>query len=231
TGATGGGSILSNNADQHTYGDVSSSFTCNLDFVDAILARSYYVGKNLVFQSALGARGAWITENFINTFAGGVQTSQGTNSNYQIGNNSEKNVQRVHSWAVGPRAGVEMDWDLGEGVRFFGNTFLDVLYTKYKVQDKVSYNVTVTASQVATTKALSVTNRDIVKALRAHIDTELGFGWGMYFDNNAWHVDLSAAYGFQVFFNQNMFSASISQPVYGGNLYIHGLTATARVDF
>ena len=233
-GASGGGSIISDNTmSGEVFGTVSSDFTCNFDAVDAILERVYYVGQNLVFQSAFGARGAWLKESFINTFGDGVGTTPGTSSNYTIRTNNKHVVQRTHSWGVGPRAGLEMDWNLGDGVRFFGTTFLDVLYTKYKVQNKATFNETVTnaSTGITTTKAVSMANKDIVKALRTHVDTEMGFGWGMYFDNNAWHIDLSASYGFQVFFNQNMFTTDINHPDYKGNLYMHGLTTTARFDF
>jgi hypothetical protein len=78
-----------------------------------------------------------------------------------------------------------------------------------------------------------------LNTLRTHLDLEFGIAWGSYFDNNNWHVDLSAGYGFQVFFNQNMFRwfastyyGSVAQSVSpNGNLYMHGLTASARFDF
>jgi hypothetical protein len=73
--------------------------------------------------------------------------------------------------------------------------------------------------------------------LRTHLDFELGFGWGSYFDNNNWHIDLSASYGWQVFFAQDMFRHFESTSYIGGNtnphgdLFVQGLTATLRVDF
>jgi hypothetical protein len=76
-----------------------------------------------------------------------------------------------------------------------------------------------------------------VGVVRTHLDLELGLGWGTYFDDNNWHVDLSASYGFQVFFDQNMFRHFEDDVMIGlssvanGNLYVQGLTATARFDF
>lgn len=234
TGAATGSSIVSpmGYSPDQIYDSVSAEFTCNLDFVDAMLERVYYVGRNLVVHSAMGARGAWIKESLIANYAGGhssIVTPTTPAATVAFGSNNS--VQRVHSWAVGPRFGTELDWDLGEGVRFFGNTFVDLLYTKYKVQQKLDFVADVTVADVTETVNPSFPTRDRVRALRAHLDTELGFGWGMYFDDNAWHVDLSAAYGFQVFFNQNMFTTYGTQFQYNGNLYVHGLTTTARFDF
>jgi hypothetical protein len=73
--------------------------------------------------------------------------------------------------------------------------------------------------------------------LRTHLDLEMGFGWGTYFDDNNWHVDLSAVYGFQVFWDQNMFREFSNSTMQAksfapnGNLYVHGLTLSARFDF
>ena len=67
------------------------------------------------------------------------------------------------------------------------------------------------------------------------MDVELGLGWGSYFDCNNWHVDVTAGYGFQVFFDQNMFrnfnEGHLVQNLPNGNLNVHGLTATIRLDF
>jgi hypothetical protein len=82
-----------------------------------------------------------------------------------------------------------------------------------------------------------VITADRVGTVRTHLDLEMGLGWGSYFDNNNWHVDLSASYGYQVFFGQNMFRHFDSATRVGantsqfGNLYVQGLTVTARVDF
>jgi hypothetical protein len=74
-----------------------------------------------------------------------------------------------------------------------------------------------------------------INTLRPHIDLEWGMGWGTYFCNHSWHVDFAATYGFQVFWNQNMFRSSTG-PNYrylmpNGDLYVHGLTLTAKLDF
>jgi hypothetical protein len=87
--------------------------------------------------------------------------------------------------------------------------------------------------------SITIVRQKDIDYLRTHLELELGFGWGSYFDNNNWHIDLSAGYALQVFFDQNMFrhfetgnhrtTAYSSLP--HGNLYVQGLTATARLDF
>jgi len=217
---------------------VSAKYHCNLDFVDAEMERVYYVGKSLIFHSTWGGRGAWITQNMHVHYEDRGVLGSPTAATFP----SIVDVYgRLHSWAVGPRGGLEMDWMLGEGIRFFGSSFADILYTKYKVQDKTVATalstITTFTPNLLPGQTLSFISRDKVIALRTHLDLEAGFGWGMYLDNNSWHIDLSAAYGFQVFFNQNMFQHFEDNRVLGthltehGNLYVQGLTVTGRVDF
>lgn len=212
---------------------VNASFRNNLDFVDAEMGRKYYVGTNLLFRSAFGVRGAWILENLATHYQ--TQLTVATPYNYSqppssVAPSTVDVYSRSHSWAVGPRVGLTMDWVFGAGVRFFGSGYGDILYTKYNLKDKSVY----TNVHGNTTSFIT---HDRVGVLRTHLDLEMGFGWGTYFDNNNWHFDLSAGYGMQVFFDQNMFREFQEHYVVGknfapnGNLYIQGLTVSARLDY
>lgn len=219
------------------YNSLNASYHCNLDIVDGRMERVYYVGQNLVFHSAWGMRGAWILQKLHTQYVNGsaATTDFGDEFTSQPGVLNEYN--RLHTWAVGPSVGLEMDWLLGDGFRFFGSGYGDVLYTKYKVQYKTVFMPTVTGGPFLIGQPITITSRDKVSALRTHVDLEAGLGWGTYLSDNGWHLDFALSYGFQVFFNQNMFMHFNDDVVLGngseenGNLYVQGLTATARVDF
>jgi hypothetical protein len=147
------------------------------------------------------------------------------------------------SWGVGPRAGFASNWLMGYGFRLIGNASADILYTRYSIHDNTQQAIL--ASGLVTTN-ISVSQE--IDYLRTHLDFELGFGWGSYFSRNECHIDLSATYGFQEFRGQNMnrkFTGGIDvgsgAPGSGsnqgtsfnpnGDLYVHGVTATARFDF
>jgi Legionella pneumophila major outer membrane protein precursor len=224
------------------FNSVKSSYRNNLDFVDAEMGRTYYVGRQLIFRSAWGARGAWILQNIHVVYDNIAAVGEADDTDFIASLPSTVNVyQRSHSWAVGPRAGLTMDWMLGCGFRFFGSGYGDLLYTKYKLQDKTVLLPKVPGVNFATALAagvpVSIITKDRPRGIRTHLDMEMGLGWGSYFDNNNWHFDLSAAYGWQVFFDQNMFRrftdfGSVAfNIVPNGNLYVQGLTATARLDF
>ncbi len=193
-----------------------------MDILDWELARSSYVGTKLTFRPFFAARAAWIRQN---------QNGAFNTQNDVAGTNLLLN-NKSQSWAVGPRAGLYTNWMLGEGFRMYGNGAGDILFTQYtKLKSAQSTQVASVVTNQLTTR------QNKLNTIRTHLDLELGFAWGSYFDNNNWHVDLSAGYGFQVFFDQNMFrfftdgtnvATSLSP---NGNLYVHGLTATARFDF
>jgi hypothetical protein len=193
----------------------SETWKFKFDFVDVDLGRKFYVGKSLLFRPAMGARGAWIRQKL------------DIDSNNETPRTEDFDQSSV-SWGVGFRTGIMTDWMLGCGFRMFGSSYADILYTRYnlKQSDVVSANIsTVNVKQ------------HHADYLRPHMDLEFGFGWDSYFDCSNWHVDLMASYGFQVFFNQNMFRHFTDDIALGtstlpnGDLYIHGLTVTARFDF
>jgi hypothetical protein len=224
------------------YTSAYSKWRCNLDLLDLELGRSYFVGTCLTFRPAIGLRAAWIQQSMHNQYVySGAPASQGlvftgNNGLAIFANNGTSDIyNRSHSWALGTRAGINTDWMVGQGLRFYGNGYADILYTKYKIQSK---HVFTNASNGVTPGAFQfLISRSHVGVLRTHLDLELGTGWGMYLDDNNWHIDFSAGYGFQVFFDQNMFKRATTSNAPGirasesGNLYIQGLTATARLDF
>lgn len=238
SGPTSGGtsSILANwgagrlLARTQAFNSASAKFTTNLDFVDWVLGRSFFVGKNLTFHPVIGLRGAWITQSATVHYRNPVASTTG-DSNIVASASSLDVYSRVHSWAIGSRTGLEANWLLGEGIRLFGNGYADMLHTDYKLQNKSIF----TPNDTGVTQY--VISKDKTGGIRTHLDLELGFGWGTYFDDNNWHIDLSASYGFQVFFNQNMFRNSLddvvraSSNVANGDMTAQGLTVKARIDF
>jgi hypothetical protein len=205
----------------------SQKWLLSLDIFDLELARHYYGGSSLSFRPFWGIRVAFIDQE-VNVDYRDVTIPTFFRENTFIG-------QKSDSWAVGPRAGLHTHYLLGQGFEIYGNGSLDILYTKYTNLSFSQYS-TNTLSEIVRGSSYSIKQKDD-HHLRPHIDLEMGFAWGIYLDRNRIHFDLSAGYEFQVFFNQNMFRSFIDDQALGktlspnGNLDIHGLTLTARIDF
>lgn len=209
--------------DLHTaanaYSALSGKWRLEMNLLDLSLGRSYYAGSQLTFHPYFGARAAWIDQKY--TVTGTLATNTAVLSTAR---------SKSDSWAVGARAGIDTEWLVGYGFRLFGNGSADLLYTQYHMSQFQQDPAT------PTTTDLDVSQTKLSCA-RPHADLELGFGWGSYFDNQNWHIDFSAGYGFQVFWDQNMFRQYVGgdalalSTVALGNLYLQGMTLTARLDF
>ncbi len=205
---------------QYTSG--SEKWRLRMDLVNWDLARSYFVGKHLCFRPFIGLRGAFIRQNV------DVDYTNVTPSDLLIWPSTCVN-ESSRSWGIGPRMGLSSNWNFCNGFRLYGNGDVDVLFTQYDLRSKQSSAVT-TANRY-------IVRKDDANYLRTHLDLGLGLGWGTYLDCKKYHLDLSADYSFQVFFDQNMFRNTVSAQAVGkgilpnGNLYLQGLTVTARFDF
>lgn len=198
-------------------------WTLHMDFIDAELGRSYFVGKKLTFRPFIGLRAPFIRQKLE------------VNYNQSVVNPDDNLEVRgqFDSWGIGPRTGICLDWDLGRSFRLYGKGATDIAYTEYRNFKFQQQNVN-SLGQVTENSRYII--EDEVSFLRSHIDLALGLGWGSYFYNNKWHFDFSADYTFQVFFGQNMLRCFVDDQSYvniasHGDLYIQGLTATFRFDY
>ncbi len=210
------------------YFDGKESWTLNMDLLDIEMGRHYLVGNQLSFRPFFGARAAWISQKVR------VNYTNVTNDIF-LPRNEVSIKQTSSSWGVGPRTGLETNWPLGKGVRFYGNGSLDILFTQYTKLKFLQQGKT-SAGSVISGSVIVVRERDD-HHLRAHTDLEFGLGWGTYFSRRRWHIDLTLGYQFQIFFDQNMFRSFIDDQTLGkadsphGNLHIHGLILQSRWDF
>ncbi len=207
-------------ASQSTEWQVLGFWHLNLDFVDLLLKRSYYAGNRLTLAPFLGIRAAWIDQIY--------KTHSPTHIVIDHGQRQDK--QSTNSWGVGARTGLNTNWLLGYGIRLYGNTALDMLYTQY------SRHILHVAPGLPSTNIVNLHEYGISR-LRSSTEIELGLGWGSYVSDREWHIDLSAGYLFKALWEQNMFMQypnTVTRNLLfsrGGSLYLQGLTANARLDF
>lgn len=193
--------------------DQKAKWDLHLSFLDLQLMRPYNITTCLSLKPNIGVRLGWINQHFR------VHHTLDDLSPLTVKNRSD-------SLGIGPILGLNTDWLLGCGMRFIGNINGAILYTHYRtrLQENTHQN----------TVGLNLTNN--VHYLRPAVETALGLGWGTYYSQDRYYFDLSASYNFNVYWNQNMMRWAKdveNQQTNGGvgNLYLQGLTATARFDF
>lgn len=222
--------VSSTLAGRAVFNALNAKFHCKFDFIDTQMERIYYVGQQLTFHSVFGVRVALISESLRAHYSYDGSLIENSSAKVIALPSSLDAIFRTNSWAIGPRMGLEMDWLVSNGIRLFGSGFADLLYTSYSLKNKsVTVPYTSALSPFTVGNSISTTTADDdMDLLKTHLDLEIGLGWGRYLDYHNWHFDLSAAYGFQVFFNQNMMVLPVYSP---SNLYVQGLTVTARLDY
>ncbi|MDP1608308.1 MAG: Lpg1974 family pore-forming outer membrane protein [Chlamydiales bacterium] len=215
------------------FNSATQQWNLSYQALNTVLARTYYVGKNLTFRSMFGPRFAWFSQTKELAFLGSTGASTGTNPSNLVNANFDEKAN-FSSWGAGLVAGLDTNWIIGEGFRLIGNGSFDILYTRVQTSnDKETYALN-TAPASPTIFAFQTNRPDF---LMPHANLEFGFGWGSYFDCNNWHIDLFATYCFQTFWGANLFHESYDnvQPANGrlsdANLYMHGLTTGLRLDF
>jgi|GEM_PF-1006640 len=234
----------------------SAKWDIDLDSGYIQLSREGYFGKCLTIDFLSGIQLTWISQKYTSFYSGPVGTSHSNAQNNPSGSFTYQMINSVKSWGLGPRFGINSSWQLCNGFRLFSDFSLSILYTDYYTQEQnILYQLFENPGNT-----LSEEKTDLVQpgsdycALRPQNDLTIGIAWGNPLNCNRWFFDLQIGYYFSTYWNQNMFykeldSARVrnnnasddpgtvmdkhNQSWYtlGGDLFIHGLTVTAKLEF
>ena len=135
------------------------------------------------------------------------------------------------TWLIGPRAGLGTDWLVSCDFRIFGNVAGSLTYQNFEVK-----GIQVTPIQEGVTRKRLVVQNNDFSQITPNVEFSLGLGYGTYFCNYQWYFDLTVGYDFNYYWNQdwlryNADSYHLSLDADAGNLMMHGLNVTARLDF
>ncbi|NGX32129.1 MAG: hypothetical protein K1060chlam4_00170 [Candidatus Anoxychlamydiales bacterium] len=213
---------------------ILSRWKMHLDKIDLEIARSYYIGTNLIFRPFIGGSAHWLDQNYRQNYDFvtiiGLPVS--------IANNlSLKN----DSWAIGPKFGLNMNWFFFKNFRLFGRGSIDIMFAQNKISG--SHVVTATGALAPLNPSLNPTLTGYKKyILRDVEDFSIGLGWGSYFKSDKGHFDLAVSYEIQRYSHTNYMSTydqtfgstqfqDFTKQVKPGDLFLHGLSVTTRFDF
>ena len=195
----------------------------HFNILDGILGRSYYVGTKLTFKPYVGLRAGWVDQKY--------------RADYRHLVVAFYSNSKSDSWLLGPRIGLDTNWHFGEGCRLFGNTAASLFYQRFKTNIEL-----VRLDLEEPILNFLRTMKEKEGYFNPNFEIALGLSWGSYFCDDSWHIDLSAAYEFHIFWDQNMMRKILdynnvsgigynnSDPT-PGDLILHGLTVSLRLDF
>lgn len=201
-----------------TRNNVSSKWKMHLDMLDLMFSRPYYQGTCLTVSPFGGLRALWIRQRLDVSLTDNAPIT-GSNQPWYSSNLS-------NSWAIGPALGANTHWLIGCGFRFEGEAAGSILYTQYTT---IANNISTPATSGVTSKTTDY------NTLRAMAQLGVGAGWGSYLYCQKYYLDFAARYDFNYLWNQNVMRPFVSelagQENDRGDLFLHGLTVTARFDF
>ena len=188
----------------------SAIWYLNLDLINLQLARRLHLGKKLIVQPYGGISLAFIDQKYYFD-----TTARSDDFIYQ-----PFSRDRSDSWGLGPKIGLDTEWNLTDHFRIIANLSGEILYTCYRIRNK-SYHL-------YRSNALHNLQVKIDRNyLRPMTDIATGISWGTYLGDDFWHIEISTLYEFHILWNQNMLSANSK----GYDLYLNGLTVTVKLDF
>lgn len=192
---------------------VHSKWKVHMDMVDLVAGRPFYQSTNITVAPVGGLRALFLRQaTNVTLSTDGVNDSMTNNDS--------------HSWAIGPKTGVNTKWIIWKGFRIDSVMGASVLYTKYtrlSNTETLGYDAPVTSVKTD------------VSALRPTLDMGLGLGFASYAMDNRLFFDASIRYDFAQYWSQGM-SRNFTSELMGFNdtiadLSMHGLTVNLRCDF
>ncbi len=225
---------------RYSFGE--SDWKFNFNSIDLELGRYFFVSKSLPFRLTIGAKGAWLRQSYqvhyqngttLTTF-GIIQASPGTESQLL----QSRFAFGQHSWGLGPRMSFDSKWPIRWGFNLIANGGFSLLYSFFKTTTEFNNVSLQNPSGPSTVLNQNLQRTEKFELLSPVLETQLGIDWGTCFGKtNPWAFNLLLAYEAQYWWSQNHvrrnYTASSPGTTFDGrgDLQMHGLTTTLRLDF
>ncbi len=191
--------------------------------IDLELGRAYFATPSLSFRPLFSLRTAWINQKFISNFSGPLQLTTPLQQGFFAKNNW---------WGIGPRLGVESDWQIGLGIYLLGKASASLLYGKTSVWT-TSDSLDLGSSEFALDRRFV----DAFYALVPNLQLFVGLGWKRFLDCGKVALSVDAGWEANCWWNQfnlpvalRTFAAPL--PTVGNQpVTMEGLTFDFHVDF
>ena len=196
---------------------LGASWKASYNTLDAKLAKPYFVSRYFVVSPHFGIRAGWIDQHMSVDYAGAF------NGVIRAIHHADNDM-----WCFGARTGFNTDWMLGKGWALFGNVSGSMLFSKFCIEQHLSYGGT-------TGDGFDI-DYDFYQNI-TNMEMALGIAWGKHFNKNKYHVGLKAAYEFCEWFDLNnirkFFGGGTYYPndtVARGNFTLNGFSLSLALD-
>lgn len=197
-------------------GSAGANWSSTFHVFDATLGKPYYISRKVIFNPHFGLRFASIAQDYNVTYGG---TTAAHMVKYRADNDF---------FGVGARVGVDADWLLGCGFKFFSNISSSVLAGWFDCHQHFAVPTTAIRGKMSSAPQMVVPNMELA----------VGLDWGINLGDCKYYLDLRAGYEFQIWWNQwnqRQFTNGaavgnfINTPVQG-DLTLNGFTFKVQLD-
>ena len=212
-----------------------STFNVGYNNVNLELGRSYYISKSISLKPHFGLKSAWLdlkqNVHYALTFHGAPNPFQRT---------IIKSISKSYSWGIGPRAGLNTEWYLGDGFSIAGNVATALLYgyVRSDVHFKPDGNSN-NFGDLISRKLKAKTHRYLPT-----IQMFLGLIWETFMFERTKHLTLGAGYELEYYWranqmlyledtaNRNTFNSRRDHvDSFSEDVMFYGLTLKAKLAF
>lgn len=215
------------------FGNMNASWRLLYNMIDLELGREFYVSCGLSLRPFMSVEGGWIHRKWSVSYSNLLSTSAVT-----LDGDPQSYSSKSNYWGVGPRAGLNGNWHLGAGFKFFGNLSGSLL------SGRVSKNAATFSNTGVLAPVLGSNTFSDGKIFRIvpHLQAIVGGGWEFCFSCEQYRFAFTAGWEVNEFWNVPMALFPDTTVIGSGtgitnrenrshNIGMSGLTAEVRFDF
>lgn len=197
-------------------GSAKSHFDFDFDSIDLELGRHFFLSQRVSLRPFIGLKTAWIDLDQVTRYTGGA-----------IDILTAKIEDGSDFWGIGPRLGMNSQWDLYRGFRFVGDLSGSMLYGHFDVDRHERLS-----SSHGQEVKLSADENRFLPVLQLF----LGFGYGTYLHCGKLYFTIDAGYEAQYWWRANQMLRVYEYNAYryaniSEDISMHGLTIKLRLEF
>ena len=207
----------------------SAKSVCEIKYqaIDIELGRDYYISKKLSLCPNWGLKSAFIDLSQKTEYTGGSQTTQGDLQILGLEGNTVSVRESSDFSGVGPRAGLNTRWYIGEGISLFGNLTGALLWGYCDVTHKEDYSFD------TDTKIRLNADRS---SFSPTIQYQLGLRYDTYMHHDIHHLSVGLSFEGEYWWRQNQMlkindAQGFKYDRYTDDLALYGLTADIKWEF
>lgn len=196
---------------------VTAFWQLDFNVIDVEFGRNFFVSRYLKLRPHFGLKGTWQDQCYkvqANGWEDGIASSSSDSHSLEY-------------WGIGIRAGLDTAWHFNRCLSLVGELAISTLWEKFDAEEKTDTAPLIVGR--ADPSTLLYVENDI-RTIKPVIELYLALRWETWFCCEHYHFSIEGGWEEQWWSDQNQLFDAYQQ-ARGGDLFFHGFTLKARIDF